>query len=97
VRNSYYVYILSNANGMLYTGVTNNLERRLDEHKRGEGSSYASKFKIGRLVYCEEFQSRNEAIEAEKRIKGWTRKKKLDLIRQTNPEFVDLSQDGPDA
>jgi predicted GIY-YIG superfamily endonuclease len=66
---------------MLYTGVTNNIERRVAEHKAGEHHGFTQKHKIDRLVYFEEFQSRMEAIEAEKRIKGWTRKKKLDLIR----------------
>ena len=96
MQQTYYVYILSNKYGMLYVGVTNNLERRIDEHKRGIGGAYAQKFRIRRLIFFEEFQSRQEAIETEKRIKGWTRKKKLDLIRSVNPSFVDLSRDGLD-
>lgn len=91
--NQYYVYIMGNAYGTPYTGVTNNLERRVDEHKRGVVKGFTKKYKINRLLYFEEFDNINDARTSEKMIKGWLRRKKLDLIRQLNPKFVDLSED----
>ena len=93
VTTHYYVYILSNQHGMLYTGITNDLERRVREHKSSKSPGFTQKYNINRLIYFEEFQSRVEAIAAEKRVKGWTRKKKLDLIRTQNPKFADLTED----
>lgn len=88
---AYYVYILTNKSNTLYVGVTNNLERRIIEHSFKNISSFTSRYNLNRLVYFEEFQRVEEAIESEKKIKGWTRKKKLDLIKTINPEFKDLS------
>ena len=90
---TYYVYILSNSTGVLYTGVTNDLERRLAEHRAKQTDGFTKKYGITRLVYFEEFAGPNEAIEAEKQVKGMLRKKKIGLIRQTNPTFRDLSED----
>lgn len=87
-----YVYILGNKGGMLYVGVTNNLERRLYEHKTKATSGYATKFSINRLLYFERFNHIVDAIAAEKQIKGWVRNKKLALIREQNPKFEDLSK-----
>ncbi|MEX1071880.1 MAG: GIY-YIG nuclease family protein [Anaerolineales bacterium] len=77
----------------LYSGVTNDLERRVLEHKRKLIKGYSKKFNLGRLLYYEEFNHPLDAIEAEKRIKGWLRVKKLNLIRTINPKFKDLSED----
>ena len=88
---NYYVYILGNQSGTLYTGVTNNLENRLEEHKQNLTKGFTRKYQVNRLLYFQEFNDVNEAIAAEKQIKGWLRKKKMDLIRSINPTFVDLS------
>jgi putative endonuclease len=92
-REKCYVYILSGPSGILYTGMTNDLERRVYEHKHKLLKGFSSRFNMNRLVFFEEFNHAIDAIAAEKRIKGWVRKKKLDLIRTTNPDFVDLSAD----
>src|SRR3972149_7185815 len=88
---NYYVYILGNQSGTLYTGVTNNLENRLKEHKQNLTKGFTRKYQVNRLLYFQEFNDVNEVIAAEKQIKGWLRKKKMDLIRSLNPTFVDLS------
>ncbi|MBX3045485.1 MAG: GIY-YIG nuclease family protein [Anaerolineales bacterium] len=88
-----YVYILGNKGGMLYVGVTSDLQRRMYQHKTKATPGYASKLGINRLLYYETFNHIVDAIAAEKQIKGWLRSKKLDLIRQHNPEFQDLSSD----
>lgn len=88
---AYYVYILTNKSNTLYVGVTNNLERRVMEHSFKNVSSFTAKYNIDNIIYYEEFQRVEEAIAAEKKIKGWTRKKKLDLIKTINPEFKNLS------
>ena len=88
----YYVYILANKSNTLYIGVTNDLERRINEHSFKAISSFTSKYNIGKLVFCQEFQYINEAIAAEKKIKGWNRSKKMDLIKTINPNFKDLSK-----
>ncbi len=88
-----YVYILGNKGGMLNVGVTNDLERRMAEHRNKLIEGYTKKFAISKLLYFEEFNHPVDAIGAEKMIKGWLRKKKMDLIRETNPKFEDLSKD----
>ncbi len=87
----YFVYILTNSSGTLYTGVTNNLERRLAEHKSGEVPGLASRYQMGRLVYFESTGRIESAIAREKEIKGWRREKKVDLIESLNPNWKDLS------
>jgi len=89
----YYVYILSNHSKTLYTGITNDLIRRTEEHKKGIGSKFTSKYKINSLVYFEEGDNVNQAIFREKQIKGWLRSKKIALIEETNPDWQDLSKD----
>ncbi len=90
----YYVYILTNRKqGVLYTGVTNDLERRIYEHKNKLISGFASKYNLTKLVYFEETTDVNAAITREKQIKGWLRKKKVALIESKNPEWKDLSED----
>ncbi len=78
---------------MLYTDVTNNLERRVFEHKNHLTAGYTKKYNITKLVYFEETNDVQEAIAREKRIKGWLRTKKVALIESVNPEWQDLSAD----
>ncbi len=88
---SYYVYIATNQrNTVLYTGVTRDIERRIYEHKNKIVKGFTSKYNVEKLVYCEEFFEPNDAIAAEKKIKGWVRKKKIALIEERNPEWKDL-------
>ena len=91
--NSYYVYIMTNRSGTLYVGVTNNLIRRVYEHKNKLVDGFTKKYNINRLVYFEETSDVNSAIAREKQIKGWIRKKKIELIEKNNPKFRDLSED----
>jgi len=88
----YFVYIMTNKSGTLYTGVTNNLERRIYEHKHHLVNGFTKKYKIGKLVYFEETNDINAAISREKQIKGWLRKKKIALIESMNPGWKDLSE-----
>jgi putative endonuclease len=76
----YFVYIMTNRSKTLYVGVTNNLMRRVREHKERTGSGFTAKYKLDRLVYFERFEDVHNAIEREKRIKGWLRIKKIALI-----------------
>ena len=89
-----FVYILANDTTVcIYTGVTNDLERRLYEHRSGTDSkSFTAKYKIHKLVYFEETSSERAAIEIEKQIKGWNRKHKNKLIESKNPNWEDLSK-----
>ncbi len=95
IYNLYYVYILaSKANGVLYTGVASDLERRLYEHKNSLYSkSFTSKYKVFKLVYYEEHNDMHEAFDREKCIKKWYREWKIELIEKLNPEWKDLSKD----
>jgi putative endonuclease len=89
----YFVYIATNySHRVFYTGVTNNLLRRIMEHKYGFGSTFTSKYKVTKLVYYEICTDITVAIEREKQLKAGSRKKKFDLIVSTNPEFNDLSK-----
>ena len=78
----YYVYILTSPSGTLYTGITNNLQRRVYEHNN-----------VTRLVYFEVFPNPRDAIAREKQIKSWRRSKKIDLIESMNPKWKDLSKE----
>jgi len=89
--NEYYVYIMTNKSRTLYTGVTNNLERRVLEHKSKSIPGFTCRYNITRLVWYEKFGDIRDAIETEKRIKGWVRAKKIALIESGNPEWKDLS------
>ena len=91
--NSYYVYILTNRSKTLYTGVTNDLLRRVHEHKQKLIPGFTQKYNINRLVYYEETSDVTEAIAREKQIKGWVRAKKIALIESRNPKWLDLSTD----
>ncbi|WP_422374344.1 GIY-YIG nuclease family protein [Roseibium sp.] len=88
---TYYVYILaSRLSGTLYVGVTNDLERRVEQHRNGEAGSFTRKHGVGRLVYAEGFEDINEAISMEKRLKKWRRSWKVQLIERSNPCWQDL-------
>jgi putative endonuclease len=87
----YCVYIMTNKKrGVLYTGVTNDLERRVCEHKRKVIPGFTAKYNCTRLVYYGVSNDINAAIAAEKQIKGWLRAKKIALIESMNPEWKDL-------
>ena len=87
----YYVYIMTNKhNTVLYTGVTNDLVRRVLEHKEGRGSVFTSRYKLTKLVYYEITEDVRAAISREKQIKGGSRKKKDDLVASVNSEWRDL-------
>jgi putative endonuclease len=88
----YYVYILTNKRGVLYTGVTNDLERRVYEHKNKLVDGFTKRYNITRLVYFESTNDVTAAITREKQIKGLLRSKKVDLIKTTNPRLEDLSE-----
>ncbi len=87
----FYVYLMTNISRTLYIGVTNNLERRVHEHRKKEADGFTRKYNITMLVYFEEFDSVREAIGREKQLKNWNRAKKVTLIERENPEWRDLS------
>jgi putative endonuclease len=87
----YSTYILSNNSMTLYIGMTNNLLRRVFQHKRGDGSEFTSRYHFDHLVYFEQTADVRDAIAREKQLKGWTRKRKIELIKTMNPQWVDLS------
>lgn len=90
----YFVYILANGkNGTLYIGITNNLERRILEHKTGVIEGFTKKHKVHTLVYYEDYGDINEALRREKQLKLWRRDWKIDLIEQKNPMWKDLCED----
>ena len=89
----FFVYMLSSKSRRLYTGITNDLFRRVGEHKRGEIEGFTQKYKINRLVYWEEFQYVGNAIHREKVIKDWTRAKRVALIERDNPTWDDFAED----
>jgi len=91
MKESYWIYIMINKNNTVnYTGVTNDLIRKVWEHKNKIFKGFTSKYNINKLVYFEEYYDILEALRREKQIKGWTNKKKMDLIKTINPEFKDL-------
>lgn len=90
--NQYYVYIMTNRSKTLYTGVTNDLIRRVYEHKNKMVKGFTKRYNITKLVYFEETSDVQAAIKREKQIKGWLRAKKIALIESKNPEWKDLSE-----
>ncbi len=90
---AFYVYIMSSRSRNLYTGMTNNLYRRVDEHKRGLLNGFTRKYKTHRLVYYETHYEARNAIEREKQIKKWGREKKIALIMGANATWQDLAED----
>ena len=88
---TFYVYIMDSKSGVLFIGVTNNLERRVNEHREGLTPGFTRKYRVRRLLYFEDFDRPVDAISREKQIKGWTRARKLELIHSTNLPTDDLS------
>jgi putative endonuclease len=88
---TYYVYIMTNNSGTLYVGMTNDLHRRIWQHKQKLIEGFTKRYNITRLVYYEETNDVRQAIAREKQIKGWLRRKKIALITSANPDWRDLS------
>ena len=93
----YFVYVLASRSRVLYTGVTNQLERRISEHRSGLVPGFTQRYKIERLVYCESFGDIRAAIAREKQIKSWRREKRVALIERANPTWDDLAEATLDA
>lgn len=93
MRKGYYVYIMTNKSRTLYISVTNDLMRRVYEHKHRLVKGFTSKYNIQFLIYYESTSSIYSAIEREKQIKSWLRSKKISLINSMNPEWKDLSEE----
>ncbi|GAB4237424.1 MAG: GIY-YIG nuclease family protein [Kiloniellaceae bacterium] len=88
---AYYVYILaSRKHGTLYIGVTNDIARRVWEHRQGRGSKFVQKYRVTRLVHVEAHEEIEQAIQREKSLKEWHRTWKIQLIERDNPEWEDL-------
>ena len=93
MRGTYAVYLMASISRVLYVGVTNDLERRVYEHKDGTTPGFTSRYNVNRLVWFDTTPDVRAAIEMEKRIKGWKREKKIALIEANNPQWRDLSLD----
>ena len=91
MAKQYYVYIMASYSRVLYTGVTNDLCRRVYQHKNKVYDGFTSKYNINQLVYYDITNDVTAAIEREKQIKGWRRDKKIALIEAANPKWIDLS------
>ncbi len=87
----YYVYIMASDTGTLYTGVTNNLVRRISEHQQGIFEGFTKKYKCHKLIFYENYSDIKLAIAREKQLKNWNRNKKQELITKINPHWQDLS------
>ncbi|SRR6266508_1621855 len=88
----FYVYIMASRSRVLYTGVTNDIARRVYEHKRSLIAGFTSRYRITRLVHFEEFGDIRDAIAREKEIKGWVRARKIQLIEERNPTWEDRAE-----
>ena len=88
---TFYVYIMASRSRVLYVGVTNDLARRVNEHKQDLVPGFTTKYRVTRLVYFSEFADIRDAIAREKEIKGWVRTRKTQLIESRNPTWEDLS------
>ena len=88
---TYYVYILTNQSGSLYTGVTNDLYKRIWQHRFEQGSGFTSKYKVGKLLWFEETDDVSAALTREKQLKNWRRQWKAELIDSVNRAWVDLA------
>jgi len=92
--HDYRVYILTNKHSTtLYIGITNNLTRRLSQHRRGETEGFTKRYQLNRLVWFEHFRNVNDATACEKKLKGWRRSRKVALIEHTNPRWLEWSED----
>ena len=96
-EKQYFVYIMANTGGVLYVGVTSNLEARVDQHKHKRLDGFTKRYNITRLVYFEATNDVRAAIAREKQTKGWRRSKKIALIESINAQWKDLSEDWRDA
>jgi putative endonuclease len=92
-RHVYHVYILASASRVLYTRMTNDLQRRVFEHQAKRVPGFTQKYNVTQLMYCEAFSGVRDAIAREKQIKAWTRAKRIALIEKLNPHWRDLSAD----
>lgn len=92
-EREYHVYIMMSLSGVLYIGITNNLARRVHEHKNGAVAGFTDKYRCNLLVYCEAYQYVDQAIAREKQLKNWNRGKKIGLIEMQNPKWGDLSEE----
>lgn len=92
-EHHYWVYILASRSHQFYVGMTNNIERRISEHKTGTIEGFISRYNINRLVWFERFHYVKNAIAREKRIKSWSRVKKIAVIEEMNPTWQDLSEE----
>lgn len=93
MAHRYFVYILaSTRNGSLYIGITNDIARRINEHKTNQVPGFTCKYKVHKLVYAEEYTYVHTALIREKQLKKWKRTWKINLIEQANPEWKDLSE-----
>ncbi len=90
---NYYVYIMASKSRTLYIGVTNDLARRVHEHKNKAVEGFTARYNIDRLVHHEETTDVNAAIAREKQLKGWLRSRKVELIEATNPAWEDLASE----
>lgn len=93
MRREYYVYIMASVSGTLYIGVTNDLAKRVYQHKLGAIEGFSKKYGCKKLVYVETYQDIREALAREKQLKRWNRAKKQALIKTQNPHWQDLSID----
>jgi putative endonuclease len=91
-EHTYYVYIVASRSRVLYCGITNNILRRTEQHREGSIEGFTADYKCTRLVWFERYQYVGNAINREKQIKRWRREKKIALIKQANPHWVDLSE-----
>ena len=92
--NMYWTYLMTNSrNTTIYTGMTNNLEKRVKDHKGKLNSGFTAKYNCDKLVYFEKYYHAMDAINREKQIKGGSRQKKIDMINKDNPDWLDLSAD----
>jgi putative endonuclease len=89
--NSYYVYMMASHTKVLYIGVTNDIESRVQQHKTAPPTTFAGKYNVNRLVWYEDYPDIQAAIAREKQLKGWRRSKKVALIEAINPKWVDVS------
>ena len=92
MTHAYWVYILASRSRNLYTGMTNDLRRRMIEHRQGLVPGFTARYKIFRLVHWEQFADVRDAIAREKEIKGWRREKKIWLIERDNSTWLDLAE-----
>ncbi|MFH1534852.1 MAG: GIY-YIG nuclease family protein [Patescibacteria group bacterium] len=94
MARQFFVYMLTNKNNtVLYTGITNNLMRRVLEHKQKINPGFTSRYNVDKLIYFDVFNYPLDAIQREKQIKGWVRKKKEALVNSVNPKWEDLFED----